>query len=198
MGLIFQYKNGQTPISEEAKQCLLVPSITTQGELDQFEQRNISLAHKWLLSQRVDTAKLTSEGFIRKLHHEMYGQVWSWAGNSRTTETNIGVPFYQISIELKQLLDDAKHWFDHEVYDPDELAIRFKHRLVSIHCFPNGNGRHSRLIADLIVEKIFDGTYFSWGGSELITDNEIRKRYIHALQEADRGSYDSLIAFARS
>lgn len=198
MGLTVDYKKGQTPLSEEAKRGLLVPSITTQRDLDQFEQRNIALAHNWLLSQRVRAERIISEDFIRKLHRMMYDHVWAWAGEYRRSETNIGVPYYQISVELRQLIDDAQYWFDQEVYGHDELAIRFKHRLVSIHCFPNGNGRHSRLMADLIVERVYGKPYFSWGGSQLVTDDEVRSRYIETLKEADRGSFDGLREFARS
>lgn len=127
----------------------------------------------------------------------MYGDVWKWAGSFRKSEKNIGIQSYKIGIELKQLLGDALYWFQNNTYPKDEIAIRFKHRLVSIHCFPNENERHSRLMADLIMEKLFNESYFSWGSNNLIKANEIREKYIKSLKEADNQNYEMLIAFAK-
>jgi fido (protein-threonine AMPylation protein) len=96
------------------------------------------------------------------------------------------------------LLEDCKFWIAHQTFSPDEIAIRFKHRIVCIHCFPNGNGRHSRLIADIIIEKIFNGEVFTWGERDLARRGEFRALYLTALREADRGNYEHLILFARS
>ena len=127
----------------------------------------------------------------------MYGDVWKWAGSFRKSEKNIGIKSYSIAVELKKLLDDALYWLENKTYSNEEIAIRFKHRIVSIHCFPNGNGRHSRLIADLIMTKLFNKSYFTWGNSNLIKANEVRKTYIKALQEADNQNYKPLMAFAK-
>ncbi len=128
----------------------------------------------------------------------MYGEVWKWAGKFRKSEKNIGVPHHLIGIELKKLMDDTLFWIAHSTYSPDEIAIRFKHRLVSIHCFPNGNGRHSRIMADLIVEKIFGLPPFSWGHSHLSETNTSRDNYLRALKKADLHDYSELVHFARS
>jgi len=198
MGLKIEYKDGQTPLSEEARKGLLINTITTQGELDEFEQQNIGEAVSWTMGKKISAEKLFSEEYLRLLHKKMYGEVWKWAGQFRTSETNIGVAPHTIGIELRKLLDDAKHWYENQSYKPHELALRFKHKLVSIHCFPNGNGRHSRLMADLIMEKSFNARYFEWGGSSLVKADELRKQYIAALKEADNGNIDKLILFALS
>jgi Fic-DOC domain mobile mystery protein B len=128
----------------------------------------------------------------------MYGDVWSWAGEFRKTNKNIGVDRLQIPTELKYLLDDAKYWHENNTFSSDEIAIRFKHRIVKIHCFPNGNGRHSRLLADVIVEKIYKLPVFSWGSTNLSADGAVRAAYLKAVKAADLGEYAFLLAFARS
>ncbi|MDZ4070934.1 MAG: mobile mystery protein B, partial [Sediminibacterium sp.] len=141
MGLDFDYTDGQTPLDEDEKDALLIPSITTRGELDEFEQLNIENAMVFYWSKRITIHKFFTEAFIKAVHKKMYGDVWMWAGEFRKTDKNIGVDKWTISIALKELLDDALYWVKHNVYKPEEIAIRFKHRLVSIHCFPNGNCR---------------------------------------------------------
>lgn len=197
MGLEFTYTFGQTPLSEEEKEGLLIPSITTHGELNQHEQLNIENAIKWILKQKLTPEKILNETFIKKLHAKMYGKVWSWAGEFRKTEKNIGVKWINIPIELKTLLDDTLFWIENKTYKPDEITIRFKHRLVGIHCFPNGNGRHSRLMADIIIETVFKKEIFSWNQSQMEKPDEVRKKYILALREADFGNIKPLIKFAK-
>ena len=126
----------------------------------------------------------------------MYGNVWKWAGQFRNTEKNLGVPWIYIGVELKNLIDDTNYWIQNETFSPEETAIRFKHRIVSIHCFPNGNGRHSRLMADIIIKSIFGNEMFSWHQSNMVKANETRRKYINALKEADNGNILPLIEFA--
>lgn len=197
MGLKIEYVIGQTPLSEEEMEGLKIPSISTHGELDELEQLNIEKAIEWTIRLRVKPEELFSEKFITDLHKKMYNDVWKWAGNFRKSEKNIGIKYYLIGIELKQLLDDALYWYNNKTYSNEEIAIRFKHRIVCIHCFSNGNGRHSRLMADLIITKLFNEKYFSWGSSNLIKANENREKYIKALKEADNSNYAPLIEFAR-
>ena len=197
MGLEIKYVVGQTKLSEEELEGLKIPSISTRGELDEFEQLNIEKAIEWTLGLKIKPEQLFTEKFILNVNKKMYGDVWKWAGSFRKSEKNIGIKSYSIGIELKKLLDDAMYWFENKTYSNEEIAIRFKHRIVSIHCFPNGNGRHSRLIADLIMTKLFNKPYFTWGNSNLIKANEVRKTYIKALQEADNQNYKPLMAFAK-
>lgn len=198
MGLKIEYIDGQTALSEEEMEGLKIASITTRGELDEFEQLNIEKAIEWTYRLKLKPEQLFTEKFVRDLHKKMYNDVWKWAGNFRNSEKNIGIKSYRIGMELKQLLDDALFWFQNNTYSKDEIAIRFKHRIVSIHCFPNGNGRHSRLIADLIMSKLYNDNYFSWGKGNLIKANETRENYIKVLREADNQNYQPLIDFAKS
>lgn len=198
MGLVIKYITGQTSLSEEEMEGLKIPSISTRGELDEFEQLNIEKAIEWTMRLKIKPERLFTEKFILDLHKKMYSDVWKWAGDFRKSEKNIGIMSYKIGIELKQLLDDVLYWFQNNTYPKEEIAIRFKHRLVSIHCFPNGNGRHSRLMADLILDKLFNENYFTWGNSNLVKANEIREKYIKSLREADNQNYEPLISFAKS
>lgn len=197
MGLNIANTDGQTPLDEEEKEGLLINSISTRAELDEFEQKNIEDVIQWSLTRKFKAAQILSESFIKDLHKRMYGSVWKWAGQYRKTNKNIGVDKLEISTTLRSLIDDAKYWLENSVYEPDEFAIRFKHRLVSIHCFPNGNGRHSRMIADIIIEKIYKQPVFSWGESCFSEETDIRDKYLKALRKADKGNFDLLLKFAR-
>lgn len=200
MGLNLDYSLGQTPLDEEEKEGLKIPTISTKGELDEFEQKNIEEAVLWTIGRKIKLDKLLSESFVKSLHRRMYGEVWKWAGTFRKSEKNIGIESWKISTALKVLLDDAKFWIENKTYSEDEIAIRFKHRIVSIHCFPNGNGRHSRLMADLIAEKVFNRKIFTWGQSnpKLWSESEVRSNYLSALKKADNGDFTDLLKFARS
>lgn len=198
MGLDLEYINGQTPLDEEEKQGLLIPTIANRGELDEFEQQNIEEAIQWVLTRSLKTDIILTEKFVRNLHKRMYGNVWSWAGNFRKTDKNLGINKWQISTELKVLLEDTLYWIEHETFTPDEIAVRFKHRIVSIHCFSNGNGRHSRLMADIIVNKIYKLPVFSWGADNLVKKSNTRTNYLNAIKTADKDNYTPLISFARS
>lgn len=196
MGLELRHGEGQTPLDEDEKEGLKINAITTQGELDEFEQLNIEKAIEWTINSTLKPEKILTEEFIKGLHKKMYGDVWKWAGEFRRSEKNIGISWPQIGIELKTLLGDTKCWIENKAYSPEEIAIRFKHRIVSIHCFPNGNGRHSRMMADIILESIFRKEIFSWHQSNMVKADDIRKAYIHALREADNGNIEPLIEFA--
>jgi len=198
MGLDLAYIDGQTPLDEEEKDGLLIPAIGTRGELDEFEQQNIEQAVQWTLGRSFKPDTVFTEKFIRLVHKRMYGDVWAWAGEFRKTNKNMGVDKWQIPTELRYLLDDIRYWQENNTYLPDEIAVRFKHRIVSIHCFPNGNGRHSRLMADIIIENIYKQPVFSWGAANLCSEGDPRAAYLKAVKAADRGDYSLLLAFARS
>ena len=196
MGLELDYEDGQTPLSEEEKDGLRLKTITTYAELDEHEQLNIEHAIEWTIKTKFKKDNILTEEFIKKLHKKMLGNVWSWAGKFRKSEKNIGIKWIMIGIELKVLLDDTKYWIENKTFSNEEIAIRFKHRLVSIHCFPNGNGRHSRLMADIIMESIFGKEPFSWNHSNMTKADQTRKNYINALREGDDGNIQPLIDFA--
>lgn len=197
MGLELNYINGQTPLDEEEKEGLRIKTITTRQELDEFEQLNIEKAYqKYFFEKRVKPNIIFTEKFILQLHKDMYGDVWAWAGTYRKTDKNIGVDKFQISTQFRHLLDDCQYWLDNKTYSEEEIAIRFKHRLVSIHLFPNGNGRHSRMMADIMMKYLFKKALFTWGKNNLISKSETRTAYIKALREADNGYISPLITFA--
>lgn len=196
MGLKLEYSDGQTPLEEEEKAGLLIPSVTTQGELNQFEQLNIEKAVMWSLKSKFNAEQILYEKFIRQLHKKMFSDVWRWAGSFRKTNKNIGTEWHKIGLELKVLLDDTYYWIKNETYPPEEIALRLKHRIVLIHCFPNGNGRHSRLLADIVMESVFNLSPFSWHRSTIVKADTIRKKYIKALKSADAGDINPLIQFA--
>ena len=200
MGLTMTYDNGQTPLDDDEKDGLLNSNISTRGQLDELEQRNIEDAMLWVMKRRKpkDNKDILNEAFVNQVHVKMFGKVWKWAGTFRNSIKNIGVDKYQIGIALRTLLDDCCFWIANNTFPEDEIAIRFKHRIVSIHCFPNGNGRHSRLMADIIAEQLFNKEVFSWGSKALIKPGVARKTYLEALHEADKGNYEPLVAFARS
>ncbi|PUZ24447.1 mobile mystery protein B [Chitinophaga costaii] len=198
MGLDLEYQDGQTPLDEDEKEGLKIATIATRGELDEFEQQNIEQAILWTLKRKFKQEAIFTEDFVRNVHKRMYGDIWAWAGDFRKTNKNIGVDKWQIPTDLHHLLADAKYWTEHNTYPPDEIAIRFKHRIVCIHCFPNGNGRHSRLMADIIIEKMFGLTVFTWGAANLVKLGDQRKKYLKALKAADSGDMAPLIIFARS
>jgi len=197
LGLEVEYINGQTPLDEDEKDGLLIPTITTRGELDEFEQLNIEKAIEWSIKNKFKIENILTEDFIKNLHRRMLSDVWQWAGEFRRSDKNIGVDKYKIGIELRNLIDDCKYWVEQGAYPPDEIAIRFSHRVVQIHLFPNGNGRHSRLIGDIIVNDGFERPVFTWGQSDLLHKGEARTIYLSALREADQGNYRKLIKFAR-
>ena len=198
MGLELIYTEGQTPLDEAEKEGLLLKTISTHAELDEAEQLNIEEAVEWTMKKNFSIRAILSEDFINGLHKRMYRDVWRWAGEFRRSEKNMGVDWTVIPVELKILIGDGKFWIENKIFSEDEIAIRFKHRLVSIHCYSNGNGRHSRLIADVIISHVFSKPVFNWGAGDLVKAGQIRKKYIEALRAADKGNYDQLLAFSRT
>ena len=194
--IYIDYPESATPLSPEETEGLLLTHITSRPELDRWEQENINEALIWI--ERHRPKEFFTETFIKKLHKRMFGNVWKWAGCFRKTEKNLGVPFYQIPVELKKLFDDSLFWIDNKTFNEDETAARFHHRLVYIHPFANGNGRHARVMADIILKYLFCRPRFTWGSANLTKDGMDRKRYIEALIAADRGDYNPLIKFVRS
>lgn len=195
MGLGSDHAPGATPLDPNEIDGLLPAHITTQEQLNEWEQANIARAHRWLASAR--TRNVLSESFVRELHKRMFNETWRWAGTFRATERNFGVTPEQIAPQLRDLLDDARYWLEHQTYPIDEAAVRFHHRLVSIHPFSNGNGRHARLMTDVLLARSGSAP-FTWGRDDLVHVGEARRRYLEALRAADRGDYSKLFAFVRS
>ena len=188
------YPEGATPLAHDELAELIPDHITTQEELNAWEERNILVAQEWAFKQK----DILSISFIKQLHERMFNKTWKWAGQFRKSDKNIGVHWTQIYPKTKELCDDVQYQIEHNVYSKDAIAVRFHHRLVFIHPFPNGNGRHARLMADLLIVQQGQPR-FSWGmHQDLYKANPIRRQYIEALQCADRGDYSKLLEFARS
>jgi Fic-DOC domain mobile mystery protein B len=191
--MIIEYSDDATPLEYEEMEGLLLTHITTRAELDRWEMDNIYEAYQW--SDKLKNRNILDEDFICLLHKRMFGNVWKWAGTFRKSEKNIGIPWVQIAVELKMLCDNANAWLELNTYSPDEFAARFHHKLVYIHPFANGNGRHARLMADLILEKLFKSELFTWGKAVLTKQGKSRSAYIEALKVADRHDYSLLMQF---
>jgi len=192
----FNHKSGSTPLDADESDGLLLTHITTRAELDRWEQDNIVEALEW--AERAKSPDILTDRFIKELHRRMFRNVWKWAGHYRKSDKNIGCPWHNIALELRALLDDTHFWVTQQLESHDMIAVRFHHRLVSIHPFPNGNGWHARLMADLLLDNIFHSPRFTWGSKDLSEQGALRTRYIDALHAADDGDYELLLKFART
>jgi len=190
----FNYPKGATPLDPDEMEGLKHSHIETRAELDQLEQQNIQDGYNWFSQQR-KYKTFIHEDFIKMLHKKLLGEVWSWAGQFRLTEKIIGIDPIHISVELRNLLNDVKAWLEYDTYEREEFAARLHHRLVKIHLFANGNGRHARILTDIILEKEMGLAPINWGADSLTTDGEHRGKYITALRAADRNDYKLLIEF---
>ena len=193
-GPLLPEDDGQTPLTPEELEGLIPSHITLRGELNEAEQINIVEAQSWGYKRNRSVLSLK---FLNDLHKRMFGTVWKWAGQYRKTGKNIGVDAYMIQIALKELVDDVTYWIEHSTYVPDEIAARFHHRLVFIHPYPNGNGRHARMAADLLLRSMGQAA-FTWGSKNLTDPGTTRSEYIAALRAADGHDYAALFKFVRS
>ena len=188
--------DGNTPLSPE-ELADLIPNLATKEELNEWERENILHGREWAVGDRTSPTDMVSDEYVRKLHKKMFDETWKWAGDYRHTEKNIGVSVHEIRERLMALFGDTRYWIENGTYLPDEIAVRFHHRLVFIHPFPNGNGRHARLIADIIAMKL-GRSAFTWGSANLVKEGEARTTYLEAIGAADDGDIQPLLNFARS
>jgi len=191
-----EYPIGSTPLDLSESEGL-IPSITTQQELNELEKANIKIGIEWAEKSRFLKRELLTYSGLLRLHKELFGKVWKWAGSLRKTEKNIGVFPHRIAQDVHQLCADTQFWIANKTYEYDEIGVRFHHRLVSIHPFVNGNGRLARIAADILLT-YNQNPAFSWGADDLVTENEVRGSYIAALRDADGGSYAALMKFVRT
>jgi len=196
MTLLASTKGGNTPLSPE-ELADLIPNLATKEELNEWERENILRAREWAVGDRTAASDLASDDYVQKLHAKMFDQTWKWAGDYRRSEKNIGTPFHEIRERLMALFGDVRYWIENKTYPPDEIAIRFHHRLVLIHSFPNGNGRHARLFADVMAMKL-GRLSFTWGSANLVKEGEARTKYLEVIRAADHGDMQPLLKFARS
>ena len=186
--------SGATPLDPDEAAALIPRHIATQGQLDEWEQQNILEGERWAAARR--RKEVLDERFLRELHKRMFGGTWKWAGKYRTTEKNLGVAPERIAVELRNLVEDTKAQIEAGAPPTDEIAARFHHRLVSIHPFANGNGRHARVATDLLLAEL-GAQPFTWGRSDLVHATRARETYLAALRAADRRDYAPLLAFVR-
>jgi Fic-DOC domain mobile mystery protein B len=193
--------HGSTPLGLEERDGLIPTYIATRDDLNEAEQANIATAVLGFRRRRLTTDKVLDGLFVRSLHKAMYGEVWRWAGKYRTTERNIGVDPSVVAISVGNLVADAASWVapDCTWLDRDQAVCLVHHRLVAIHPFPNGNGRHARAFADLLMRTL-DGEPLTWGARSLEDDGPNRQAYLDALRVADAEpeNIGPLVRFARS
>lgn len=195
---LFQEPKDATDLTPDQRRGLLQTWITHRADLNKAEEQNILSGAIWARRRRgLNPIDLLNEDFAKALHKQMFGDVWSWAGKYRDSESNIGIQPHLIATAVPALFDDARYWVKHKTYEPDELATRLHHRLVHIHPFPNGNGRHTRMMADLLVERLGQKP-FTWGRGSLAEVSELRTSYMAALRAADNHDIEHLLKFARS
>lgn len=193
--LEFANPEGATPLDPDEAEDLVPEHITTMAQLNEWEQTNILQAEQWLFSRK--RRDLLTEPFVRALHRRMFDVTWTWAGRYRLTAKNIGIPASQIPLAVRDTCDDVTYWVTGRVYDLDEIAVRLHHRLVLIHPFSNGNGRHTRLMADALLFQ-HGAPRFSWGSTDLQRPGTARTEYLAALRAADAGDFTALLRFARN
>lgn len=201
--LKFEYPHGATPLDPDEAIGLIPRHISLQSELNEWEETNILKAENWLFSKK-SFDNIFEIDFLKLVHKKMFDDVWKWAGVFRQTEKSIGVAPFNISTDLKNLLEDIQYQLIHasknstiDHQNIDEIACRLHHRLVFIHPFPNGNGRHARLMTDILLTQT-GRPRFSWGNNNLTQATSARGQYIAALKNADKHDYKALLAFVRS
>lgn len=191
---MFDYPDGATPLDPDETAGLKFKHITTRGELNELEQANIQQGLLWLPRRR--GGDILTDSLNRTLHARLFSDVWSWAGNYRQSEKNIGIDPLDIPVQLRELFDNTKYWVEHETYSPLEAAARYHHRLVQIHPFANGNGRHARIAADVLLNDYFSHSPINWArGSNLENSGVRRDAYISALRAADARDLNPLFDF---
>jgi Fic-DOC domain mobile mystery protein B len=192
---LFAADDSSTPLTDEEQEGLIPTWITVRSELNAAERKGILETERWVFARK--HKEILTEAYIRKVHKRMFKDVWSWAGVFRKSSRNIGVDHWQITTELRTLLENTQYWIEHQTYPVDEIAARFHHKLVWIHPFPNGNGRLSRTMTDILLVYL-QNRRFTWGQQSLVEVSETRRTYIQALRDADAGRMDSLLRFVRS
>jgi Fic-DOC domain mobile mystery protein B len=194
---LFHEPDDATSLDPVLRSDLIQTWITTRADLNEAEEGNILDGAGWARRRRGGAETLLSEDFSKPLHKQMFGEVWKWAGTYRQNELNIGIAPHLIAAEMPVMFDNARFWVENKTFQPDEIAVRLHHRLTQIHGFPNGNGRHARMMADLLVEKL-GGKPFTWGSGSIHDGGTLRTTYITALQTADNHDFGPLLAFARA
>jgi Fic-DOC domain mobile mystery protein B len=191
---LFEQPDDATPLRPEEAAALRTP-VVDRRQLNEIEAANVAAGRRWAMRSRKDCL---ADDYLCELHKRMFGDVWRWAGDYRTFDVNIGnTPFVQVPMAVREALGDAQYWVEHDTYAPAELAVRVHHRLVLIHPFVNGNGRCTRLLADVVIKRL-KADLLSWGSASLVETGKARAAYVAALREADGHNLEPLLVFAQS
>jgi Fic-DOC domain mobile mystery protein B len=198
---LFQEPEDATPLDTNLRNDLLQTWITDRSDLNEAEQENILKGSAWAGRNRriPEAVDILNDNFVKTLHQQMFGEVWRWAGSYRQTELNIGIDPHLIPARMPEFLGTVRFWIKEKTYPADEIAVRLHHGLTQIHAFPNGNGRHAREMADLLIERL-GGKAFTWGGASrnLQDTGSLRTKYVAALKSADGHDMAPLMEFVRS
>ncbi|EKE80646.1 mobile mystery protein B [Idiomarina xiamenensis] len=191
--------DGATPLTPDDMQNLRHRHIETREQLNELEAANILQGQRWAAQLKSPTlARIFDLLFVTDLHNALFGEVWVWAGSFRLRELNIGVEPKNIAIDLHNFLEDAKCWIEFRHYDNLEISARIQHRLVQIHPFVNGNGRHSRIFTDIVRVYLLDEKPMKWANAKLENMTEERAAYISSLRKADRGDFSEFLNYLQS
>jgi Fic-DOC domain mobile mystery protein B len=194
---LFQEPHDATPLDPALRGDLIQTWVTTRADLNEAEEENIVKGAAWARRRRGGPEALLSDDFSKDLHKQMFGEVWKWAGKYRQKELNIGIAPHLVAAEMPAMFDNTRFWVENKTFAPDEIAVRLHHRLTQIHGFSNGNGRHARMMADLLIEKL-GGKAFTWGSGTIHETGALRDAYVAALHAADNHDFGPLMAFVRS
>ena len=195
---LFQEPDDATPLDPTLRNDLLQTWISSRRDLNEAEQDNILKGSAWARRRRnAKATDLLHDSYVRALHKQMFGDVWKWAGTYRQSDLNIGIAPHLVPAEIPALLDNVRFWIENKTFPPDDIAARLHHRLTEIHAFPNGNGRHAREMADLLIERL-GGETFTWGSGSLQDTGALRTKYVSALKAADNHDIAALLNFMRS
>jgi len=196
---LFQEGEDATPLDPDLRKDLLPTWITSRSDLNEAEQENILKGGAWARRNRrtPEATDILTDNYVKTLHERMFGEVWRWAGSYRQNELNIGIAPHLVPAAMPELLGTVRFWIEHKTFAADEIAVRLHHGLTQIHGFPNGNGRHAREMADLLIERL-GGEAFTWGSGSLQDTGALRTKYVAALKAADGHDMMPLVEFVRS
>lgn len=198
LSLLKDDPQGATPLSPDDLLGLKLPHVQTRAQLNEIEAANILQGQNWVSSLKVLTLDdIFSRDFVIALHKNLFGDIWQWAGTFRLRELNIGVEPKNIPIDLHNFLEDAKCWLEFKHFSDLELSARIQHKLVQIHPFVNGNGRHARIFTDIVRVFLLNKKPLRWAKAKLEDMTTERAAYIAGLRKADGGDFSEMVDYLK-
>lgn len=180
---------------------LIQTHLTSRGARNAAELDSISQAynkHIYRARKKKSGAEWLTDEFLCKVHRDMFGSIWTWAGKHRTEQINIGKEWHLIPEQTRILCENFRSWdADQSTMQTIEIAARLQNGLTRIHPFKNGNGRHARLITDIFFHSR-GHPLPKWPQIHLEAQGDvIREQYIAAMRAADQGEFGELIDFSK-